>query len=76
MANRLIGSRTETESQTIADIGHMTHGIRDNALDLADIWLNQHDRRIEFGQREIEDLREAAIVINQLVGAIMKRRAA
>jgi hypothetical protein len=49
----------------MSDIGHMTHGILDNATDLVDIWRNSPWRRDEFGRRELEDIERAK---NQLAG--------
>jgi hypothetical protein len=49
----------------MTDIGHLTHGILDNATDLVDIWRNNPWRRDEFGRRELEDIEKAK---NQLAG--------
>lgn len=49
----------------MSDIGHMTHGILDNATDLVDIWRNSPWHRDEFGRRELEDIERAK---NQLAG--------
>jgi hypothetical protein len=60
----------------MSDIGNMTYGLRDNTTDLADIWLNQPWRRREFSEREISDLREAALKLNLLLSAIATKEAA
>lgn len=60
----------------MSDIGNMTYGLRDNTTDLADIWLNQPWRRREFRDREISDLREAALKLNLLLSAIGAKEAA
>jgi hypothetical protein len=44
----------------MTDIGHLSHGILDNATDLVDIWRNNPWRRDEFGRRELEDIEQAA----------------
>jgi hypothetical protein len=44
----------------VTDIGHLSHGILDNATDLVDIWRNNPWRRDEFGRRELEDIEQAA----------------
>lgn len=49
----------------MSDLGHMTHGILDNATDLVDVWRNAPWRRDEFGKRELEDIERAK---NQLAG--------
>ena len=49
----------------MSDLGHLTNGILDNALDLVDVWRNAPHRRDEFGQRELEDIEKAK---NQLAG--------
>lgn len=60
----------------MSDLGNMTYGLRDNTTDLADIWLNQPWRRREFGEREMSDLREAALKLNLLLSAIGAKEAA
>lgn len=41
------------------DIGRMTDGILDNAIDLVGIWKTSPWRRDEFGQRELKDIEQA-----------------
>ena len=60
----------------MSDLAHMTYGLRDNTTDLADIWLNQPWRRREFGEREISDIREAALKLTLLLSAIKSKEAA
>ena len=43
----------------MSDLGQMTHGILDNAIDLADVWRNAPWRRDEFGSVELRDIEEA-----------------
>ncbi len=52
------------------EIGQMSHGIWDNATDLADIFNNYPWRRKEFGEREIADLREAHLKLGLLLSAV------
>jgi len=49
------------------DIGNMTFGVRANALDLFELWMSRSDRRIEFGQPEREDIREALKTLGNLL---------
>jgi len=58
------------------DISRMTYGILDNATDLAEIWINHPWLRREFGEREIADLKEAALKLNLLLSAIAIKEAA
>jgi hypothetical protein len=59
------------EGLAMSDIGHLTHGILDNATDLVDIWRNNPWRRDEFGQRELEDIEKASKELAGLAGAIL-----
>jgi hypothetical protein len=43
----------------MSDLGHMTNGILDNALDLVEIWKTSPWRRDEFGRRELDDIEQA-----------------
>jgi hypothetical protein len=54
------------------DIGRMTHGLRDNAKDLFDIWMYQPSRRADFGQRELQDIRDVALGLQVLLREIDK----
>jgi hypothetical protein len=47
------------------DIGHLTHGILDNAVDLVEVWRTAPYRRDEFGRRELQDIERAK---DQLAG--------
>jgi hypothetical protein len=49
----------------VSDLGNMTHGILDNAIDLVEVWKSSPWRRDEFGHRELEDIERAK---NQLAG--------
>lgn len=51
----------------MSDIGNMTFGLRDNAKDLYDIWMEQPLRRIEFGEREMHDIREVVLALSTLI---------
>lgn len=42
-----------------SDIGSITTGCLDNALDLVTIWKTSPWRRDEFGRRELEDIERA-----------------
>ena len=55
----------------MSDIGHMTHGILDNATDLVDIWRNCPYRRDEFGRRELEDIEKAEKLLAGLKGYVL-----
>jgi hypothetical protein len=57
------------------DIGRMTHGLRDNAKDVYDIWLMQPWRRPEFGPRELLDIRETSFALQILLREIDKQPA-
>jgi hypothetical protein len=54
------------------DIGRMTHGLRDNAKDIFDIWMYQPSRRADFGQRELQDIRDVALGLQVLLREIDK----
>lgn len=64
------------QEQRSADIGNMTFGIRDNARDLIDIWMEHANRRGEFGEREIKDIAEAVLGLSTLLREIKKQDAA
>jgi hypothetical protein len=49
------------------DIGRMTHGLRDNAKDVYDIWMHMPGRRADFGERELLDIRETVIGLQVLL---------
>lgn len=57
---------------TDTDIGRMTHGLRDNAKDVYDIWLYQPSRRSDFGDRELQDIRETSLALQVLLREIDK----
>ena len=54
----------------MSDLGNMTHGILDNALDLVEMWRNSPWRRDEFGRRELEDIKQAKDQLAGLEGYI------
>ena len=56
------------------DIGRMSHGLRDNAKDLFDIWMFQPSRREEFGKQEIDDIRQTVIGLNAVLMQHDKQR--
>jgi len=51
-------------------IGHLTHSIRNATTDLADAWITSPRERGEFGERELADIKVAAVTINLLLSAI------
>jgi hypothetical protein len=55
----------------MSDIGHISHGILDNATDLVDIWRNNPWRRDEFGRRELEDIEKAEKLLAGLKGYVL-----
>ncbi len=57
------------------DIGRMSHGLRDNAKDLFDIWMYQPYRRADFGQRELQDIRDVVLGLQVLLREIDKQPA-
>ena len=57
------------------DIGRMTHGLRDNAKDVYDIWMYQPGRRSDFGRRELLDIRETVIGLQVLLREIDRQSA-
>jgi hypothetical protein len=54
----------------MSDLGHMTNGILDNAIDLVEIWKTAPWRRDEFGRRELEDIRRAKEQLAGLEGYV------
>lgn len=60
----------------MSDIGNLTYGLRDNAKDVYDIWLRQPWRRAEFGERELQDIREACLGLQVLLREIDKAKPA
>jgi hypothetical protein len=57
------------------DIGQLTHGLRDNAKDISDIWFRLPVRRGKFGQRELLDIRETVLGLQILLREIDKQSA-
>lgn len=57
------------------DIGFMTKGLRDNAKDVYDIWMHMPLRRIDFGHRELTDIRETYQALQILLREIDKQPA-
>ena len=55
------------------DIGQLTHGLRDNAKDISDIWFRLPVRRCKFGQRELLDIRETVLGLQILLREIDKQ---
>jgi len=51
----------------------MSHGLRDNAKDLFDLWMYQPSRRADFGKRELLDIRETVIGLQVLLREIDKQ---
>jgi len=49
------------------DIGQLTKGLRDNAEDIYDLWMNKSERRREFGHQEMNDLVEVALALSVLL---------
>lgn len=56
------------------DIGRMSHGLRDNAKDLFDIWMYQPSRRADFGERELQDIRDVVLGLGVLLREIEKSK--
>jgi len=54
------------------DVGHLTHGLRDNAKDISDIWFRLPARRGKFGSRELLDIRETVLGLQILLREIDK----
>ena len=48
-------------------IGRMTKGLYDNAKDIFDIWMFLPARRTEFGEREIQDMRDVVHGLNAVL---------
>jgi hypothetical protein len=61
---------------TLDDIGRMSHGLRDNAKDLFDIWMYQPSRRADFGERELQDIRDVVLGLGVLLREIEKSKPA
>ena len=60
---------------TDTDIGRMAWGLRDNAEDLFKIWMFQPDRRVDFGEREMTDIKNTVIGLNAIIRQHEKQRA-
>ena len=58
----------------MTDIGRMSHGLRDNAKDLFDIWMYQPIRRADFGERELQDIRDVVLGLGVLLREIEKSK--
>ncbi len=56
------------------DIGRMSHGLRDNAADLCEIWFRMPSRRADFGERELMDIRETSLALQVLLREIDKAK--
>jgi len=54
------------------DVGQLTHGLRDNAKDISDIWFRLPVRRCKFGPRELLDIRETVLGLQILLREIDK----
>ncbi len=52
------------------NIGNMTYGLRDNANDIFDIWMQMPGRRPDFGERELFDIKEAYLELGALLREI------
>lgn len=57
------------------DVGQLTHGLRDNAEDICELWLRLPVRRCKFGKRELTDIREAVLGLQVLLREIDKQSA-
>lgn len=57
------------------DIGRMTFGLRDNAEDLFRIWMFHPNRRVDFGEREMTDIKNTVIGLNAIIRQYEKQRA-
>jgi hypothetical protein len=55
-------------------IGSLTKGIWDNLMDLSNTWALYPHRRGEFGRREMQDLRDAQRLLNDLMDKIEQKR--
>ncbi len=71
-ANELLARFQE---QRRADIGNLTYGLRDNAKDIFDIWMEHPRRRTEFGTKEIDDISETVLALSTLLRVIKKEAA-
>lgn len=58
------------------DIGRMTFGLRANAKDVSEIWFRMPGKRAEFGERELQDIREACLGLQVLLREIDKTKPA
>ena len=56
------------------DIGRMCWGLRDNAEDLFKIWMFQPNRREDFGEREMTDIKNTVIGLNAIIRQHEKQR--
>jgi hypothetical protein len=60
----------------IEDVGNLTVGLKDNAKDVCDLWMKRPLRRVEFGEQEIRDIREAVLGLWTILREIEKAEAA
>jgi hypothetical protein len=56
------------------DVGELTHGLRNNAKDISDIWMRLPVRRCKFGERELQDIRETSLALQVLLREIEKSK--
>jgi len=54
------------------DVGELTHGLRNNAKDISDIWFRLPVRRCKFGPRELLDIRETVLGLQLLLREMEK----
>jgi hypothetical protein len=55
------------------DVGQLTHGLRDNAKDISDMWFRLPFRRSDFGEMEIHEIRETVLGLQILLREIDKK---
>jgi hypothetical protein len=56
------------------DVGELTYGLRNNVKDISDIWMRLPVRRVKFGERELQDIRESCLALQILIREIEKSK--
>ncbi len=56
------------------NIGNITYGLRDNAKDIFDIWMDMPGRRPDFGERELLDIKETYLGLGVLLREIESQK--
>ncbi len=55
------------------DVGQLTHGLRDNAKDICEMWHRLPFRRDDFGELELHQIRETVLGLQLLLREIDRK---